>query len=158
MDRLLGGNQMSHQFLEPIKVGNVKLKNRIMYLAARNNQVSVVDFGPQATMDLFSIDFQCENLLDYMHCAEQGVELNYEHKVVSYDGKAVAVESLVDGTKKTLPAEVLVLSTGVTPNDALYQELMATGMPRVFKTGDANFTGKIAKAVQAGSKFALALR
>lgn len=129
-----------------------------LYLAARNNKVTVADFAPAATMDLFSIDFQCENLLDYIHCGEQGVALLYQHKVTGYDGKTVSVESIETGEKKSLPVDILVLSTGVRPNDALYSALIASGVPNVYKVGDANVTGKIVKAVQNGSKFALALK
>lgn len=129
-----------------------------LYLAERDNEVSVVDFAPAATMDLFSMDFQCENLLDYMHCGEKGVQLLYRNKVTGWDGKELSIENVDTGERRSLSADVLVLSTGVRPNAGLYDELIGLGQPNVYKVGDANFTAKIVKAVQAGSKFAKALK
>ena len=129
-----------------------------LYLAARDNRVTVLDFGEMATLDLFSIEFQCENLLDYMHCGEQGIPLLYQHMVTGYDGKTVFAKDLTTGEEKEFPVDVLVLSAGVKPNNALYGALKAAGRPNVYMVGDANMTGKIVKAVQTGSKFALALK
>ena len=67
------------------------------------------------------------------------------------------IESTKDGEVKELPADVIVLSVGVKPNDALWQELLASGHPSVWKAGDAIATGKINKAVLHGSKFGYSL-
>ena len=44
-----------------------------------------------------------------------------------------------------------------TQPDALWQELLASGHPSVWKAGDAIATGKINKAVLHGSKFGYSL-
>lgn len=129
-----------------------------LYLAARDNKVTVVDFGPMGTMDMFSMDFQAETLIDYMHCAEQQIPLLYGHKVVDYDGISVTAENMETGENIVLPLDVLVLSAGVQPNNVLFGQLKMAGVPNVYVVGDANFTAKIVKAVQAGSKYGLTLR
>ena len=80
--------------------------------------------------------------------------MHYNSKVLGYADGKLSIESTVDGTKTELPADVIVLSTGVKPNDALYNALMAAGVQNVWKVGDANKTGKIYQAVMNGSKFA----
>ena len=93
-----------------------------------------------------------------MHCGEKGVQLLYRNKVTGWDGKELSIENVDTGERQSLGADVLVLSTGVRPNAGLYDELIGLGQPNVYKVGDANFTAKIVKAVQAGSKFAKALK
>ena len=93
-----------------------------------------------------------------MHCGEKGVQLLYRNKVTGWDGKELSIENVDTGERQSLGADVLVLSTGVRPNAGLYDELIGLGQPNVYKVGDANFTAKIVKTVQAGSKFAKALK
>lgn len=128
-----------------------------LYLSARDNKVTVVDFGPMGTMDLMDPAFQCETLIDYMHCGEQQIPLMYKHKVVDYDGNQVTVENLENGESSVLPLDVLVLSAGVKPNQELYNQFRAAGAENVFLVGDAKTTGKIVRATQAGSMAAKAL-
>ena len=69
-----------------------------------------------------------------------------------------AVFSALFGTPLTATIFALeVISVGVKPNDALWQELLASGHPSVWKAGDAIATGKINKAVLHGSKFGYSL-
>ena len=98
-----------------------------------------------------------EALLEVRHCNDQGVALFYNNKVVKFADGKLFIESTKDGEVKELPADVIVLSVGVKPNDALWQELLASGHPSVWKAGDAIATGKINKAVLHGSKFGYSL-
>lgn len=51
---------------------------------------------------------------------------------------------------------MVIISAGVKSNDDLYNA-PRRGHPSVWKTGDANICGKIVKAVQNGSKYAVGL-
>ena len=82
--------------------------------------------------------------------------MRYNSKVVKFADGALHIESTEDGTPDRLPADVIVMSVGVKPNDALYQELL-TKHPSVWKGGDVLAIGKINKAVVHGSKFGVSL-
>lgn len=156
-DMLRDGTEINGKNVVVIGGGQTGVETAL-YLAAHDNKVTVVDFGPMATMDLMDPAFQCETLIDYMHCGEMQIPLMYKHKVVDYDGKSVTVENLENGETAVLPLDVLVLSAGVKPNRKLYDELVADGMENVFIVGDADVTGKIVRATQAGSVAAKALK
>lgn len=130
-----------------------------LYLRYQGNEVSVVDFAPPpSTSQLDAMNFMMEAALDYGHALMSGIQLYYKHKVVCYkDGKLI-IEGVEDGERKELEADLVVLSTGVKPNDSLYWQLLMGGRKNVYKVGDANFCDKIVKAVQAGSKFGTLLK
>ena len=130
-----------------------------LYMRYQGSEVSVVDFAPPpSTSQLDAMNFMMEAALDYGHALMAGIQFYYKHKVLSFKDGVLNIESLEDGEKKAIPADVLVLSAGVTPNDDLWKQLLASGRKNVFKAGDANFCDKICQAVQAGSKFATTLK
>ena len=67
----------------------------------------------------------------------------YNNRVLDFADGMLNLESTADGTKTALPADIIVLSTGVKPNDQLFNDLRAAGHPSVWKVGDANHTDKI---------------
>ena len=69
----------------------------------------------------------------------------------------IIAAEIVPRAQQTLDADMVILSAGVKPNDDLYNALRAAGHPSVWKVGDANICGKIVKAVQNGSKYAVGL-
>ena len=127
-----------------------------LFVRRQGNEVDVVDMLPAWPEAMTDLRFQQEACLETRHCNDQGVGLHYDHKAVKFeDGKLIA-ESTKDGSTLALAADVVIMSVGVKPNDALYNELLAAGM-NVYKGGDALATGKINKAVLHGSKFGVTL-
>lgn len=135
--------------------GGITGMETALFLKAQGNDVSIVDMLPTWPTDVFSGDprFMMEAKLEINHCVEQNVRLYYEHKVLGIADGKLSIESTKDATRQLLDIDVLVLSTGVRPSDALYNELLAEGC-NVWKVGDVNVTGKIYQAVMNGSKFA----
>lgn len=130
-----------------------------LYLRARDNEVSIVDFAPAPSLNqLDAMNFTMEGALEYGHCLEQGIRLYYRHKVHAYKNGALYVESVESGETVQIPANVVILSAGRKPNSSLYDELIARGLQRIYKVGDANVCDKIVRAVQNGSKYAYALK
>lgn len=127
-----------------------------LFVRRQGNEVDVVDMLPAWPEAMTDLRFQQEACLETRHCNDQGVGLHYDHKAVKFeDGKLIA-ESTKDGSTLALAADVVIMSVGVKPNDALYNELLAAGL-NVYKGGDALATGKINKAVLHGSKFGVTL-
>ena len=81
----------------------------------------------------------------------------YNNQVVNFADGKLNLKSTIDESETALDADIIVLSTGVKPNDKLFNELLAAGHTSVWKVGDANVTDKIWKAVMNGSKFAVHL-
>lgn len=140
--------------------GGITGMETALYLAEQGNKVSVVDMLPEWPTDMFGGDprHMMEANLETKHCYEAGVGMYYNSKVLNFEGGKLNIQSTVDGTKTALDADIVVLSTGVKPNDKLFNELLAASHPSVWKVGDANVTDKIYKAVMNGSKFAVNLQ
>lgn len=130
-----------------------------LYLRDLGNEVAVADFAPAPSLDQLDImHFTMEGALEYGRMIKNGIKLYYSHKVNEYKDGALVVEDAATGEQTPIKADMIVLSAGRKPDAHLYDELIAGGMQRVYKIGDANACGKIVKAVQAGSKYAYALR
>ena len=130
--------------------GGITGMEAALFLRAQGNEVSVVDMLPEWPTDMHGGDprFMMEASLETKHCYENHIRMYYNNRVLDF----------ADGTKTALPADIIVLSTGVKPNDQLFNDLRAAGHPSVWKVGDANHTDKIYKAVMNGSKFAVNLK
>ncbi len=139
--------------------GGITGMETALYLNEQNNAVSVVDMQPPFPVDMMSGDprFMMEAKLETEHCESEGVSLYYNNKVLGFNNGKLNIESTENGEKQALEADLVVLSTGVVPNDELYCALLAAGVNNVWKTGDSNVTGKIFNAVMNGSKFAVNL-
>lgn len=156
-DVLANDMQFANKKVVVIGGGITGLETALYINRQGTNQVSVVDMLPEWPVDMLDMRYQNEALLEVRHCNDQGVALFYNNKVVKFADGKLFIESTKDGEVKELPADVIVLSVGVKPNDALWQELLASGHPSVWKAGDAIATGKINKAVLHGSKFGYSL-
>lgn len=156
-DVLANDMQFANKKVVVIGGGITGLETALYINRQGTNQVSVVDMLPEWPVDMLDMRYQNEALLEVRHCNDQGVALFYNNKVVKFADGKLFIESTKDGEAKALPADVIVLSVGVKPNDALWQELLASGHPSVWKAGDAIATGKINKAVLHGSKFGYSL-
>jgi len=139
--------------------GGITGMETALYLAEQGNTVSVVDMLPEWPTDMFGGDprHMMEANLETKHCYEAGVGMYYNNAVVNIADGKVNIKSTVDESETALEVDIVVLSTGVKPNDKLFNELLAAGHPSVWKVGDANVTDKIWKAVMNGSKFAVHL-
>ncbi len=139
--------------------GGITGMETALYLREQGNEVAVVDMLPPWPTDMYAGDprFMMEAMLESEHCHESGVGMYYDSKVLGFSDGKLNIESTKDGKVQALDVDLIVLSTGVKPNDALYNELLAAGVQNVWKTGDANATGKIFQAVMNSSKFALRL-
>lgn len=137
--------------------GGISGMETAMYLKEQGNHVELVDFAPPFPTSMTDPRYMFEADMEQKCCREMGVLLHYENKVVKYADDKLVIEDANTGKQTALDVDIIVLATGVKSNNALYNELIAAGHPSVWKTGDANVTGKIVKAVQNGSKFAFGL-
>lgn len=136
--------------------GGITGMETALYLKAQGNTVELVDFAPEIVQG--DPRFMEEAKLEGEHCAEKGIPMHYNTKALKFADGKLYVEGVNDGVQSEIEADIVVLSTGVSPNAALFDALRAAGHPSVWKVGDANHTGKIVYAVQSGSKFGYALQ
>ena len=141
----------------PVIGGGITGLETALYLNAQGIETCVVDFAPMFPLQMGDPRFMEEAMLETKHCMEKGIPLHYDNKVAKYEDGKLYLENVNTGEGTVVDADIVVLSTGVKPNDALYGALLAKGK-NVWKIGDANMTAKIVNAVQAGSKFAIALK
>ena len=92
---------------------------------------------------------------------EMDVDLVTAHNLSSFDGNSATLSCQYTGCEKTVEATAVVLITARTPNDDLYQALMAKmaegaeGAPKsVKRIGDSEGPAVIAAAVFSGHRYA----
>jgi len=76
---------------------------------------------------------------------EHGVEIITGHKLVKVDRDRIVIEPTRGGKTRSIPTEKVLLSVGVKPSQALYNELKDR-FDRLFLIGDASRPGRIADA------------
>lgn len=81
-----------------------------------------------------------------------GLKVRTKAKVSSIGTQGV--QAVIDGTEELLPADTVILSTGMTPQDGLAAELKSLGISPVV-IGDAAKAGSLLKAVAQGRKAGL---
>ena len=98
------------------------------------------------------------------HLMDLGVEIITAHGLEYFDGSSVTLACEYSERKKTLEADSLVLVTQRMPNDALYNEILATvdgdveKLPFTLKRiGDVEAPAIIAAAVYAGHRYSAEL-
>lgn len=153
------GNDMVFENQNVVIVGGgITGLETALYLEEQGNTVAVVDMLPEFPMvNNGDPRYTIEAALETTRCKEKNIGLYYSCKVLDYQDQNINIENVDDGKQTALPADIVVLSTGVKPNDRLYHDLQKAGHPSVWKVGDANICAKIVNAVEAGSKFAYAL-
>ena len=95
------------------------------------------------------------------HLMKQGIETIVSHSLQSFDGKSATMACKYSGQEKLLSVVSVVMVTQRKPNDALYQELLASVGGQVEKLpftlkriGDCEAPAIIAAATYAGHRYA----
>ena len=83
------------------------------------------------------------------HLTAAGGMLLVNHKPLALENGELLTEDTKDGSKLAIPADIVVLSVGSTPNDGLYQALTGK-LERVIPLGDSIKVGRVADAVRTG--------
>ncbi|MDO4312664.1 MAG: NAD(P)/FAD-dependent oxidoreductase [Eubacteriales bacterium] len=127
-----------------------------IYMKEQGNHVTVLDFAKRPSLENAGMGGEAtmEMALELSRAEGEGIVVKHSHKVLEFADGMLKAETIPDGEKTEFPADYVVLSTGIKPADAIYNELKMAGHPLVHKIGDANFNGKIVTAVQAGNKYA----
>lgn len=121
------------------------------FLARRNNQVTVVEMRDQIGIDVEAVSM----LALKKEMAAGGVEILVKTKVVAIDKNHVTVIG-PEGAETALPADLVVLASGVVPDNELAAQL--TGKVQALYTiGDAGKPARIRDAVAAGYALASTL-
>jgi heterodisulfide reductase subunit A-like polyferredoxin len=71
------------------------------------------------------------------------------NKLLSIEDNAVVSENMLTKESVSIPADMVIISMGARPNDALYEEIKDR-FDKVIKIGDSATVGKIMNAVQSG--------
>ena len=93
------------------------------------------------------------------HMMAQSIRIETAHALSGFDGSEAVLECAYSGAEKSLAVANVVMVSARTPNDALYQDLMAQagsgGLPfTLAKIGDCDAPAIIAAAVYAGHRYA----
>lgn len=99
--------------------GGITGMEAALFLRAQGKEVSVVDMLPEWPTDMQGGEprFMMEASLETKHCYENHIGMYYNNRVLDFADGMLNLESTADGTKTALPADIIVLSTGVKPND-----------------------------------------
>ncbi|WNS41387.1 FAD-dependent oxidoreductase [Paenibacillus sp. MMS20-IR301] len=123
------------------------------YLAARGNQVTVVEMQPRIGPDAY-----LPNLIDIVtRLKKDGVQLLAAMKLVEVKDNAIVLEHTATGEISVLETDAVVLSIGVRSERGLADELKRV-MPQVKLLGDAAKPGRIGQAIQSGFETAYVLK
>jgi pyruvate/2-oxoglutarate dehydrogenase complex dihydrolipoamide dehydrogenase (E3) component len=126
-------------------------------LFKKGNKVMVIDIVPPPPAEA-SLNVPFERVLAYGKAQSLGMmDFKMEHKLVEIRDSEVVVEDLKTRQVHAIPADYVVISVGVKPNDNLYQEIVGK-MQGVYRIGDSCYIGKIGNAVLGGSKLAYELK
>lgn len=120
-----------------------------MYLRQSGNEVTVLEMKEDNVIGM-------ENRLANADCAAQGIPLMLGHTVTAIEDGLVRAVRSSDGAEVEFPADLVVRALGVVPDTSLY-EALKDRLPRVFPVGDCAGAGKLAHAVEAGSRAAYAI-
>jgi 2,4-dienoyl-CoA reductase-like NADH-dependent reductase (Old Yellow Enzyme family)/thioredoxin reductase len=120
-------------------------------LAVTGNDVTVVEMQP----DGYSTGL--DHSLAFAYAKNAGVKILMSHEVREIADDAVAAQDLVAVKGVRIPCDVVVLSLGAHPKDALYQSL-SKEFGRVFNIGDSAKVGKIVQAISVGHAMAVSLK
>ncbi len=79
------------------------------------------------------------------------------HKLISVDKDGIALERLSDKQKIKVQADFVVLSLGVAPDKALYDEIKNSSQYKVYNIGDSVKIGRIANATESAYQLAVSI-
>jgi len=113
-------------------------------LVSQGNRVTVIEMADEIAPGAW---FQ--HVDDAMPVLKKaGTRFLTAHKFLSVDENGVELENLRDKTKVRISADYVVLSLGVKPDTALYDEIKNTSDYKVYNIGDSNKIGRIANATE----------
>ena len=78
-------------------------------------------------------------------------------KLLEINDGSISTENVITGEKKTLNCDFVVLSLGVRPETALFNQLEADGKFKVYNIGDSDKIGRIANATESAYQLAVSL-
>lgn len=118
------------------------------FLVEKGYSVAVLRRGPKIAREA---GWSVRRLL-LEELRELGVELipDIEYKGIGPDG----VQIIQNGEERQLPADIVVLATGVTPNEELFQELQGV-IKEIYNIGDSKEPGDVADAIEGARRIAL---
>lgn len=144
---ILGGKKISGQTAVIIGGGYTGC-DTAKYLANRGFSVSVLRRGPKIAAEAgWSIR---RLLLAELKRFDVALFPDVEYKDINADG----VKIIQNGEEKRLPADIVVLATGVTPNDGLYQRLQGI-IKEVYNIGDSKEPSDVAGAIEDARRISL---
>ncbi len=86
-----------------------------------------------------------------------GTEFYTSHKLLEINDGSISAENVITGEKKTINCDFVVLSLGVRPETALFNQLEADGKFKVYNIGDSDKIGRIANATESAYQLAVSL-
>ncbi|MCC6470114.1 MAG: FAD-dependent oxidoreductase [Alphaproteobacteria bacterium] len=121
-----------------------------LYLAQRGHQVTVVTSAAATAQSLASSTADGP-----MHewFAEHGIEQLTASVVDAWSGQAATIRSLLDGTRRNVSFDALVLATTNVPDQGLHASLQGSGL-ELHQIGDCVAARTAAMAIYEGAKLA----
>ena len=124
------------------------------YLAERGNRVTVVEMAKELAPGVYHQ--HTDDLLPRLTRA--GVSFLPGRKLLKIYEDEIVVEKVAAQSAERIPAQAVVLSMGVKPNNSMAQALEYAFPGKVVRVGDAKEIGRIAQAVHSGFKAGRGLR
>ena len=128
--------------------GLIGVETAVLFSRQPDTQVTILEMLPQ----IMNGCSDCDKIVYGGWIQENGVQVFTSSKVVSIGEEGVTFEQR--SRRGTVPADHVFLATGMNPNQALYEELLAQGV-MVYNVGDSQAPGKIYDAVHSGYKAGL---
>jgi len=85
-------------------------------LAQNGRKVKIIDMVPRSAVGRDGVEISMIGL--FIELERAGVEIECDLRLVDVDSTGAIVESLIDGTRKTISADTVVLSMGVKANES----------------------------------------
>ena len=120
--------------------------------AANDNRVTVIDMLPEPT-ETIAID----HAVVISHAIKSKVNIKMSHKLVEIKDDEVIAENMETNQIINIPADMVVISMGVQPDNVLYNQIKDK-FEHVINIGDSNHCAKIVDAVQTGFDKAVELK
>ncbi|MGN0534467.1 MAG: FAD-dependent oxidoreductase [Eubacterium sp.] len=122
-------------------------------LVSMGNKVTVVEMA-----DKIAPGAWFQHLDDAMPVLEKaGTKFLTGHKLMSVNDKGIVLEKLGDGSSVQVDADFVVLSMGVRPDTALFDELKNNSGYKTYNIGDCVKIGRIADATESAYQLAVNL-
>lgn len=120
-------------------------------LCACGNRVTIIEMADEIAKGTWM-----QHVLDATETLKKhDARFVVNEKLISIEKDKIITKNVVNGKTNAYSADYVVLSLGVKPNDALYNE--CKDRKNVFVIGDARKTGRIADATEAGYLVAMSI-